>query len=621
MSKTRPVITGAAALASALVLALAESADAQLVDRARYLDHIRVLASDEFKGRGNGSPELDRAADYIREQFRAAGLEPGGDAGTYLQGFEVITGLTVGPSNSLTIAGPDGSATLAVGVDYQPLSIAAPGGRELTLPLVFVGYGIWATDHGYDDYGDLDVSGKAVLVMRHEPQENDDQSVFDGRRHSEHATFARKAQVARAHGARAILLVDDPQHPADTTFDTWLADPQSEEYGLPLLHLPRRVAQRIVGPLVDFDEVARAIDADLTPRSRVLDGVSIAYREDLTKTRHTVTNVVGIVRGAAPARAGEAVVIGAHYDHLGTSGRFSLTPDASGQIHNGADDNASGTAALIEIARLAAANRQALPRSLVFVAFAGEELGLLGSRHYLSDAPIAPDQTVAMINLDMVGRSNGRILVSGLETAPDLAADLEAAETGLTLTVSRTATGSATAGASDHLSFELRQIPAIFFFSGLHADYHRPTDDWEKIDASGGAAVATLAYTLAARIANREGRIAFVPRVRPDRAAASDPSAADPSGGGYGPYFGSVPDFAEGDSPGVAFADVREGSPAANAGLRRGDVLIGFDGGPINTLYDFTFALREKRPGDKVEVVVRRDGQEIRATVELGNRP
>lgn len=226
--------------------------------------------------------------------------------------------------------------------------------------------------------------------------------------------------------------------------------------------------------------MARAIDADLTPRSRPLDGVSLAYREDLAKARRTVSNVVGILRGSGPAAGNEAIVLGAHYDHLGTSGRFSLAQGGSGQIHNGADDNASGTAAVIEIASLAAGAPARAPRSLVFVAFAGEELGLLGSRHYLDHAPFPPEDTVAMINLDMVGRSNGRILVSGLDTAPGLAASLEAAGAAVPLTVSPTGAGSASAGASDHLSFELRQIPSIFFFSGLHADYHRPTDDWEK---------------------------------------------------------------------------------------------------------------------------------------------
>ncbi|RPH55742.1 MAG: M28 family peptidase, partial [Acidobacteria bacterium] len=572
---------------------------------------------------GNGTPGLERAADYIAMQFRAAGLEPGGDDRTYFQKFELVSGLSVGSSNTLTLTGPQGSRTLRLGNDYEPLSIATPDGQRpaeqtVSAPLVFAGYGISAPSYNYDDYAGLDVTGKIVLLLRHEPQENDERSVFQGRTHSEHATFVRKAQVARSRGARAILLVEDPRHADQTDFSRWLREPQAEEYGLPLLHISRARVQEVVGPQIDFDEIMRGIDADLKPRSRELQGVSVTYTQNLTKNRHVVKNVIGILRGSDPAKAGESVVLGAHYDHLGMSGRFSLTEGSTGQVHNGADDNASGTAAIIEMAKLAVAAKGAkLPRSLVFIAFAGEELGLLGSRHYVSHPALPIEQTVAMINLDMVGRTNGRILVSGLETAPDLKEDLEAAKAGLSINVGTSREGSAGLGASDDTSFLLRRVPSIFFFSGLHADYHRPSDDWDKIDSPGGSAVASLAYGLAARIAVRQDRIAFVP---PPAQTASG-STGSASTGGYGPYFGSIPDFAEGDSTGVKFAEVREGSPAAKAGLQRDDVMTSFGGMPIKTLYDFTFALREKKPGDKVEVVVLRNGKEIRTVVELTNRP
>lgn len=607
---------------SVVALGVPGRAAAQQIDSQSYLEHIKFLASDELQGRGNGTPGLERAADYIAMQFRAAGLEPGGDDKTYFQKFELVSGLTVGASNTVTFRGPQGSSTLKLGSDYEPLSISSPSSQgapdqSVSAPLVFAGYGISAPAYNYDDYAGLDVSGKIVLVLRHEPQENDEKSVFQGRTHSEHATFVRKAQVARSHGALAVLLVEDPRHADRLDFSRWLKEPQAEEYGLPLLHVSRARVQEIVGSQIDFDEIMRGIDADLKPRSRALQGVSVIYTQNLTKNRHIVRNVVGIVRGSDPGKNRESVVLGAHYDHLGLSGRFSLSEGSTGQVHNGADDNASGTAALIEMAKLATTKGTRLPRSLVFVAFAGEELGLLGSGHYVSRPALPIEQTVAMINLDMVGRSNGRILVSGFETAPDLKEDLKAAQAGLSINVSTSSEGSAGLGASDDTSFLLRSVPSIFFFSGLHADYHRPTDDWDKIDAPGGSAVASLAYALAARIAARPDRVTFVP---PPAQTASGSTGA-PSTGGYGPYFGSIPDFAEGDSSGVKFAEVREGSPAAKAGLRRDDVMTSFGGMPIKTLYDFTFALREKKPGDKVEVVVLRNGKEIRTTVELTNRP
>jgi Zn-dependent M28 family amino/carboxypeptidase len=204
----------------------------------------------------------------------------------------------------------------------------------------------------------------------------------------------------------------------------------------------------------------------------------------------------------------QAIVIGAHYDHVGLGGRFSAAPERTGEIHNGADDNASGTAGVIEIARAAAADRSRFPRSLVFVTFAGEERGLLGSAYYASNPAIPIGETVAMLNLDMVGRANGKVNVSGLDMAPSLERDLEAAGKAAGIEIRHEGPG---AGRSDDSSFLDRRIPAINFFTGFHPDYHRPTDDWDKVDAPGAARVAMLALEFAARIAARNDRPEFKP--------------------------------------------------------------------------------------------------------------
>jgi hypothetical protein len=335
--------------------------------------------------------------------------------------------------------------------------------------------------------------------------------------------------------------------------------------------------------------------------------------ERFARVRRTVRNVVGLVRGSHPRLAREAVVVGAHYDHLGLGGRHSMAADAIGEVHNGADDNASGTAALLEIARAAAANRDDFRRTLVFAAFAGEELGLLGSAHYVEYAPVPIERTVAMINLDMIGRPAGRIVLSGLDTSPALRQDVEAATRNRSIEVRAAGRGTAVAS-SDDASFRSRRVPALAFFSGFHGDYHRPSDDWDKIDVEGATEVARIALALVERIARRTTRPAFVPQ------SAPPPQGTPTSGGGYGPYFGSVPDFTESDA-GVRFSDIRPGSPADQAGLRRGDVLIRFDGQAIVTLHDFTYALRDKQPGDLVPVVVLRNGREVQAEVKLGVRP
>jgi Zn-dependent M28 family amino/carboxypeptidase len=258
-----------------------------------------------------------------------------------------------------------------------------------------------------------------------------------------------------------------------------------------------------------LEALAREIDKDLRPRSRPLPGAAISYVEHLTTNRRPVRNVVGVLAGSDPQKSREAVVIGAHYDHVGLGGRLSVAPELTGQIHNGADDNASGTAAIIEMAKLAASQRGRFPRTLVFVAFAGEERGLLGSIHYTTTPAVPMDDTVAMLNLDMVGRANGSVDVSGLELSPSIEADLRAAggASGDRLRVRREGPG---AGRSDDSSFIARRVPAINFFTGFHTDYHRPGDDWEKIDARGVSNVAALALEFAARLAARNDRPEFV---------------------------------------------------------------------------------------------------------------
>jgi acetylornithine deacetylase/succinyl-diaminopimelate desuccinylase-like protein len=314
-------------------------------------------------------------------------------------------------------------------------------------------------------------------------------------------TLYSKALAARSRGARALLVVSDPSHRVDQAdYRLFEIDPDSEDHQIPVL----RVRRDAVAPLLSawkLDETAAAIDSDLVPRSRALGGASIDYVERLSLKRRTVRNVVGVLDVPNGAHPGQAVVLGGHYDHVGLGGRFSNAPELTGEIHNGADDNASGIAALIEIARAAAADRSRFPRSLVFVAFAGEERGLLGSVHYTMEPTVPLAGTVAMLNLDMVGRANGKVEVGGLNEAPSLAADVEAAARLAGIAVTR---GGPGAGRSDDSSFVDRHVAALHFFTGFHDDYHRPGDDWNRIDAAGAARVATLVLELAARLGARQ---------------------------------------------------------------------------------------------------------------------
>ena len=580
----------------------------------RYLEHVKVLAGEEMKGRGNGRPELQLAAKYVAEQFRACGLQPLN--GGYFQKFRATTGTNIGPSNRLAAELPDGTTVYRSGKDFVPLGISDPG--TVSGQVVFAGYGITAAEYNYDDYAHLDVKGRIVLVLRHEPQERDDKSVFMGREYTSHAGIVQKAINARLHGAVALLLVNDPnQHPGDK--DPLLkvgALMGPEHLGLLAIQVKRKVADALLATARrSLKAVQEAIDHDLSNRSVALP-VRLQLRVDVTRRTRELENVVGILPGNDPALAGEAVVIGAHYDHLGLGRRNSLAPKKAGEIHYGADDNASGTAGLLELACDLAGRAEHQPeqlkRSILFLAFAGEELGLLGSGYYARHPLVAMEGTVAMINLDMIGRpKDRRIYVGGAGTAQGFRALVEEENKAVGLKLQYSLGGY---GASDHSSFTARQVPVLFFFSGLHSDYHKPSDTWEKINAPDAADVLRLVRAVALRLNAHPQQPLFVRVAEPGGAASSAGVA-----GGYGPYFGSVPDFSEVEN-GVRFADIREGSPAARAGLRAGDILVGFDGKPVKNLYDFTYLLRAHQPGDAVVVVVSRNSQRITARVTLARR-
>ncbi len=319
-----------------------------------------------------------------------------------------------------------------------------------------------------------------------------------------------------------------------------------------------------------------------------------------------VANVVGILSGAG-ALAGQIVVIGAHYDHLGYGGFGSLDPDSVHIIHNGADDNASGTAGLIEIARLLSDRNAPNRRTFVFVAFTAEELGLIGSSYYVSHPARSNDSTYAMINLDMVGRlQGGRLAAFGAETAVEFTELLDSLNIDHGLEIASSGDGY---GRSDQQSFFTSKIPVLHFFTGTHEDYHRTTDDPARIDSEGIAQVAQFASDVSWVLATREEPLTFVDAEPPKQEVA----------GGYGAYLGSIPDMTE--SPdGVRLTGVRAGSPADSAGIQAGDVIILLGEFPVKNLYDMTDALRSHRPGDTIPLHVRREGEVVELTVTLGRR-
>jgi aminopeptidase YwaD len=574
-----------------------------------FLEPIKFLASDKLKGRGDGTKELDEAAQYIARRFKKFGLEPAGDNRTYLQHFMITVGAKMGPNNSLAYQHGGARKALTVGQDFVPFSFSEA--VQVQAPLVFAGYGITAPEFNYDDYKGIDAQGKIVLVLRHEPQENDEKSVFAGKQLTTHSEIVNKAINARNHGAVGMVLVNDlgnhPGEPDELIRFGTLVGPEQMKVA----------AVQVKAPIVDewikpsgktLEELRQAIDKDLSNHSFVLDpSAQLSFRVDVERIRKQVANVVGVLRGHDAKLSQQCIVIGAHYDHLGLGDQHSLAPSQIGQIHHGADDNASGTSAVLELADGLARQRQQLKHSLVFVTFAGEESGLLGSNFYVAHPACSLEQTAAMVNMDMIGRvSKNRLYIGGSGTSPGFKKLVEDANRNVGFALSYSASGY---GASDHMAFTVRSVPVLFFFSGLHADYHKPSDTWDKIDAADGARVVELVANVARTLDGLTEKPQYVRVAEPTMPAMG-------GGGGYGPYFGSIPDFAEIEH-GVKFADVRDGSPAANAGFKAGDILIQFDDKKIENLYDFAYTLRAHKPGDKVKVTVLRGGEKLTREVTL----
>jgi len=338
------------------------------------------------------------------------------------------------------------------------------------------------------------------------------------------------------------------------------------------------------------------------------DAQSIAAAHAGLSTALSTQNVAAVLPGTDPALRGQYVVIGAHFDHLGRSTFGALDPDAGSVVRPGADDNASGTAAVLELARLFSSHPTKRP--LLFANFSGEELGLLGSQHFVDHPPVPLDSIEAMLNFDMVGRlRDGRLIVYGTGTATEWPSILDSAASA-SLVVKRVIDGY---GPSDQSAFYARDIPVLHFFTDLHEDYHRATDVPSKINAGGEASVVDYAATVIRAIANRPARLTFV-RAAPPLALRA------PSGSGYGPYFGSIPDMSGSDVAGVRLTGVRAGSPADRAGVRRGDVIVEFGGVAVKDIYSYTDALRAHKSGDTVEVVVLRNGERLRFSATLESR-
>lgn len=571
------------------------------VDELKH--HLQYIAADELEGRRAGSQGADKAANYIANEFKLYGLKPAGDKESYLQEFEFVAGVKLGKKNSFTIVDGKKKQDLKLDKDMRPLGFSSSGSYKG--PVVFVGYGIIAAEKEYDDYAGVDVKDKAVLIMRYHPEGENQHSEF-----GKYSALRYKAAKAKEMGAKAIIWVTGP---ADSDKDDLIRlsyDNSMGNAGILCVNVTQKAADDLLRTSgMTLKQVQDQINSTKKPNSFLMGELNIDLTISVDEMRSKTKNVMGLVEGNDLILRNEIIVIGAHYDHLGMGGENSgsLRPDTIA-VHNGADDNGSGTVGMLELAQYYASKKQELKRTLLFMAFSGEELGLLGSAYFVKNPTFDLTNVSTMINMDMIGRLNDRkLIVFGIGTSTEFESLVNRHNKDSLFVLKLNPDGY---GPSDHSSFYSKGIPVFHFFTDLHGDYHRPSDDEPLINYEGMVTVLTFIQDIASELDKAEKKPSYV-----------QVEAPRPTGGrrGVRTFTGTIPDFGE-QSGGMKISGVREGSPSAKAGLQGGDVIIKFGKIEIKNLYDYTFALGEYKPGDEVDVVVKRGEETLTVKMVLERR-
>jgi Peptidase family M28/PDZ domain len=598
------------------------------VTEQRMNRDLRYLAGDDCEGRGITTRGINLAADYVKHVFQQSGLKPGGPDGTYFQQFTLTTGARPGKDNRMVLTGPLGQKiTLQAGKHFSTDLMSSSG--KASAPLVFAGYGITSTKPAHDDYAGLDVAGRVVVILSGIPTGHPQANEL-----ATHADMQSRVATARRHQALALIVVNDRATAARSRdrlpLSRGLTRPQlSEPYRLPVVHLRRDwLDWMLISALgTDLTTVERAT-ASGKPRPLLLPGWTCSLATEVRHETTTVKNVIGVREGKGPL-AKETVIVGAHYDHVGygmtrslsrairgTSPPggpggvgFPLAEMARSAIHYGADDNASGTTTVLELARRLGPQKTE-GRRLVFITFSAEESGLLGSRYYCAHPVFPLADTAAMLNLDMVGRlQNNKLMVESLGTAKVFPAMINRLNARHHFDLMK---DEGVLGGSDHVPFFQRKVPVLALFTGFHEQYHRPTDRFDTIDIPGLRRVAGLAVDILEDLVRLPKRPTFnEARMHSDRKNTP---------WGTAPSVGVVP--ASGAAgPGILVEEVVPDTPAARAGVKKGDRLVALAGKPVKSLTGYLAATRALKPGEKVELGVLREDKEQKLSLQLASIP
>jgi peptidase M28-like protein/PDZ domain-containing protein len=557
---------------------------------AKLQQHISYLASDALNGRRTGTAGANDAARYIAGEFARLGLRPAtsGPAtrrgsqimARYLQSFPYVSGVELGKGNQLAM----GPTRLTLAEEWTPLGFST--NANVTASLVFVGFGIKAAELNYDDYAGLPVSGNIAIALPGTPDGDNPHGKF-----FRYVDVQWKAIAARDAGAKALVVISGASSFKEERLARLQYDNMAGNVGLPIVVISQQALAKLA-PELSFAELQRLATAKQQSTVKAIAG-PFSLTTDVIRKEVPAYNVVGVLDGSDPVAKKEVIVIGAHYDHLGRGGSGSLA-ERSGEIHHGADDNASGTAGMLELARLFTSQRPRPKRTIVFIGFGGEEEGLLGSNYYVNH-PFSPlTNTIAMINMDMIGRmKDGKLVIGGVGTAKEwrdiITRGTADPNRSFSLTLNEDGFGP-----SDHSSFYGKQVPVLFFWTGTHTDYHKPSDTFDKINYADEARILNLVAYIVRDVDSTEKRLTYT----------TAKTEATPRTGGFRVYLGTIPNYAESDN-GLLIDGVRDDSPAAKAGLKAGDRIVKIGTRDIKNVYDYTYALGEMKAGEEyvVEIV------------------
>lgn len=555
-------------------------------------DHITYLASDTLMGREPGTNGDRMAAEYIRDFFKSSGLKLPADNG--MQYFEVVKNIELGENNNLSFEGFDA----VLEEDFIPFSFSS--NTDIEADVIFAGYGFdFATDSvSWNDYEGVDITGKWVMILRGDPEIDDAESWYE-----QYSDERGKALTAKDKGAAGVLFVSGPTLSPKDELASLYFDKSLSGSGMPLINVKRSIADKILENTGNtIEELAKALDSLRVPNSFALQ-IKVKASTEVNHTRVKTQNVIGIIESRDPDHKNEYILIGAHYDHLGMGGpgSGSRKPDTSA-VHNGADDNASGVAGIMEIARNLSANKSKLKRSIIVVAFGAEEMGILGSKYFIANPVVDLKEIMAMVNLDMIGRlkpDTRALLVGGTGTSIEAEEILNKLAENTDLTLKFSPEGF---GASDHASFYGEEIPVFFISTGAHSDYHTPEDDIEYISIEGAKSTSVFVDSLMYVLSGVDSSLTFQlagPKVRSRKS-------------GYKVTLGIMPDFASNENNGLGVDGIRPGGPAANGGMEKGDIIVAINGKPITNIYDYMHRLKKLEPGQTISVdVIRNEIKEV----------